>query len=480
VTNEASFAERVKAVDQADESVDDSGAAEVLPCLPDEFWRARDTLTHIRNAAWSMSRSGDVALFGVMTRVASLVSHNLYFDAGVGRGSLNLYAAVVGRSGAGKSSGVKIAKDLIPVPRPLQHEQEWLPSPYLSIGMGTGEGLIEAYYGEVVMETGDADPKGKPKKEKVRKQVRHNVFCYVDEGAQIIKQMERVGSTAGAIIRTMWGGEAAGQQNAQSASTRYIREDSYSLGLLIGFQQSTALPFLSGAESNMGTPQRFLWGGIYDPALPHPDALPVHPGELKIDLAQPWSPSAALGPRRELRAGAIHFPASVRAQMLIDQGNRTRGMDRDADPLNAHEPLMRCKVAAILAIIDNRFEVNQEDWDLARIVWNTNCAVRDGLIAYAKAQSAAEEDARTAAHISRQIRTQEATQAAEGENHERVGRHIARLVHSSGRATRGEVKRLLRSGDRPAFDQALEVAVDMSWVAIDGDKHLTAGPSVPA
>lgn len=477
MSDEPSFDERAAAVERA-ESVDvDHGPVEDLPCLPEAFWSARPSLLHIRHAAWSAGRSGDVALFGVMTRVSALVSHELRFDAGVGRGSLNLYAGIVGQSGAGKSSGAQIAEDLVGIPPALRHEQPWLPSPFLSIGMGTGEGLIEAYYGEVVMETGELD-KGKPVKAKVRKQVRHNVFCYVDEGAQIVKQMERPGSVAGAIIRTMWNGESAGQQNADSTRTRYITRGSYSLGLLIGFQQSTALPFLSGMESNMGTPQRFLWGAIYDPALPDEEHLPVHPGELKIELMEEWTPS---GHRvRDLRSGTIDFPEPVKKQMRVDQIMRTRGLDRDADPLDAHEPLMRCKVASILAIIDGRFTVNDDDWQLARIVWETSCAIRDGLVEYARSNAAAEDEARTAAHISRHLRTKEAERGEESQRNERIAKHLTRLVRAEEGSTRGAIRRDLAGRDKPYFDEALAFAVDMNWVETNENSHLIAGKSMPA
>jgi hypothetical protein len=103
-----------------------------LPNLPMSFWDARPILAHIRDAAWSRNRAADVALHGVLTRLAGIRSHRLAVDTGIGDhlAGLNLFSAVVGGSGTGKSSGLAVAARLITVPMHLDCPD--------GIGLGSG------------------------------------------------------------------------------------------------------------------------------------------------------------------------------------------------------------------------------------------------------------------------------------------------------------------------------------------------------
>ncbi|MFQ6212468.1 hypothetical protein ACLMMQ_29940, partial [Bacillus mobilis] len=356
----------------------DSGAATVpLVNLPDAFWSRRPLFKDIREAAWASVTSPDAVLGSVLARAAGMVDHRIKFDSGRGpTGSLNTFVNLIAPSGQGKTEAMRTAHRLVLPPRHLSR-LDGTPDPDLfrdGIGLGTGEGMAEAYMGWVQRETGELDRKGEPKTEKVRAQVRHNAFFYVDEGQTLTKMMkERQGATVGMAIRTAWTGGALGQANAREENTRFLPDGSYSMGLLIGYQPNVAQDLL--ADGGPGTPQRFLWLSAIDPNIPD-EPVPV-PDPIRLIIG---------AERIGESAPVVTFPADLRAQLRREQIARQRG-EVVVDELDSHVPLMRCKLAALLALLDERFAVTWEDWELGGLIWATSCAVRDRLIEFGRQEA---------------------------------------------------------------------------------------------
>ena len=187
--------------------------------LPSEFWKARPSLARIQQAAHSRNRSSDAVLHVVLARGAAMIEPTR-IDTGVGSpASLNYFVALVGPSGVGKSDASIIASELYPAP----HESEsWFADHQ---PLGTGEGLAEAYMGNVQQkpETGSRKPVT------VRQQVRHNAYFFVDEGEALTRHLERSGATIGEGLRRGWKGVPLGQRNASAERTRIVVD--YSLGI---------------------------------------------------------------------------------------------------------------------------------------------------------------------------------------------------------------------------------------------------------
>jgi hypothetical protein len=196
-----------------------------------------------------------------------MASHELRLINALGKAPLNLFVAPIGSSGRGKSTGISVAMDLLPVPEYLQAADGFRDG----LPLGSGEGIAEAFMGEVPV-------KGENSRTvKRREQVRHNVLLLVDEGEAFAKWLERSGSTHGyTTLRSAWGGETIGQANARTETNRVINRGTYSLGLIMGFQPSTAQALL--ADTAAGTPQRFLWCAATDPNVPA--ELVDYPGPL--------------------------------------------------------------------------------------------------------------------------------------------------------------------------------------------------------
>jgi len=438
---------------------DVADTAKATHVLPDEFWTSRPVLAHIRQAAQARLTSPDVVLGSVLARLSASVPFNYELPSIRGGSStLNVFAVSVGSSGAGKSSGNKVASELLPMPAEV-----------IEAPLGSGEGLAELYMGEVEFEENG-------KKVKKRQQVAHNAFIYVDEGAQMIDMMSRKGATLGESLRRAWSGETLGQSNATSDRTRHVPGGQYALGLFVGFQPEVAGHLLS--EMTHGTPQRFLWLSANDPNAPDDDV--DWPGELE----RPPIPTSVAAEHRQMRKGFVRHTLGVHpdiAMPLRDEQRRRLKGDLALDEFDSHRPLHMLKIAGLLAILDGRLDVDPEDWRLAGMVWETSCRVRARVIADVRRHQEAVETVRVERHASRE-QAAEAARRDAGKKVQRIGRKLALYVHAEGET--GLARSDLRNGklpgrERPLFESAIEYALDEGWV-IERDGRCLPGPSKPA
>ena len=429
--------------------------------LPEDFWNARPVFAHIRQAAHARARSGDIVLGGLLARLSSLVPPDLRADTGVGSpASLNMFSNLLGPSGSGKSSAAWIPRRLLAPPPDIDFLDE--------LPLGSGEGIAEAYMGEKSVDTDEiyrAGPKkGLRKTELIRAQVRHNALFYADEGESLTKQLfGRNGATIGESLRRAWTGGTIGQYNGHKVNTRVIQSGTYSLGLVIGFQPETALPLLEDAAA--GSPQRFLWFSSTDPSIP--DDIVDDPGPLNLSL---------------IRYGfgenpSMSFAATLMQQIRDDDKARSRG-EMQLPPLDSHKPLMLVKVASLFAILDNRLDVTVEDWQLAHVVWDTSCELRDWLAEYGARQLAEAAEKQTRAHVEREVRAH-AAKAAADHDVERVARRVAKRVHEAKGMTRGALNKVIAWRDRNYVTAAIDLAESRDWVTAEGDE-IAPGDSMPS
>jgi hypothetical protein len=329
--------------------------------LREEFWNARPALRHIRQAAHSRGRSADAVLYTTLARVSAMVPPERRFENCLGEGSLNLFVAVIGKSGRGKSAAVKIAKSLITTPAALNGDQF-----RDSMGIGSGEGLAELYMGTEEYDTGEvygpkAKKAGQPVMKERRAKVRDNAFVYVDEGQTLNQQGKRQGNIVLPTIRSAWNGETLGQSNAREETTRHVPAGSYSLGMVIGYQKDTAQELLG--DTAPGTPQRFLFGSATDPTVPLEP--PEHPGYLDVTLDG---------------TGKITFCQEINEELWQQNHAEVTGAEEDDADLDSHEPLMQSKLSALLCLLDGRNMVTLDDWALAKTMYATSRAVMDDLV----------------------------------------------------------------------------------------------------
>lgn len=432
----------------------------IAAVLPEEFWE-RPVLKHIRDAAYSRSLAADAVLGVTLARLSSMMHHDLKIDFGLGVTTANIFTGLYGPPGAGKSSSAHCAYDLLG------------PPPYLAdfpdgLGIGSGEGIAELFMGTVEgeesFEEQIAAGRKKPRKWTKRRQVRHNAFLYVDEGTTIIKLgVERKGSILGESIRSSWSGSTLGQANAREETTRLVPAHSYSLGMAVGFQQLPAEKLLE--DSGTGTPQRFLWVSAIDPRIPNEDV--PWPGPLHTGL---------IDDHHEPVTGVIMPPEFVR-QFVSMQGKLRRRGEIEVSVLEEHDTLMRCKIASLLAILDERSQVADEDWELAQMVMKCSNATRDRIVELARQRRQAEVDARHEEAATRAVVVQAALTSMDADVLKMAQRVNRKVAESERQAlTMGQINKLFDAKKRHLAEAAVDYAIKSEWIFFDGARYCLRTP----
>ena len=460
--------------------------------LPPEFWAARPVLKQIQLAAHSRLVSADVMLHSLLTRLSALWPHQVRLDTQIlSPASANLFTAVVGPTGAGKSAGVGLARRLLDRPH-------WLgPDDYADDRpLGSGEGMSEVYMGQKTVTKVDEhgvalqDTKGAVKTEKVRAQVRHNALLHADEGEVLAKIMERQGATLGVELRRAWSGGTIGQSNGRSETTRVIEGGRYSMGLVIGFQLNTVQRLLTADETTSGTTQRFLFCWALDPSIPReriPDPGPLRDvwpapagGEGAADLV--WlAPPGKGGQEADLRP--VIFEQSILDRLWAERYDRATTMPEADEELGSQGPVTVVKLSALLAYLDgSRRNVTEEDWRLATMVWDASCRVRDYAIETGRAAAGKAAAARRAAYAEQEqeaeVRRLDVRQSAEDLKIVKVARWAARYVLDRQPSTAGAIRHDAAGRNRPLLTEALEYACASGWLALEVDTY-RVGPVPP-
>jgi bifunctional DNA primase/polymerase-like protein len=449
--------------------------------LPDEFWNARETLRRIRQAAHSKVRSADVVFYGALVRIAAMAPHTLRADTGIGTAaSLNLFSAIVGPSGGGKSSGLSVGRMLVKETRPIDEQP-----------LGSGEGIAEAYMGEMMEPTGDMAKDGSAKLAKVRKMVRHNVLFHSDEGATLVKLLERAGSTIGETLRSAWSGETIGQKNGRVETTRTVPAGTYACGLVIGWQPSTILPLLDDHEA--GTPQRFLFCWAVDESIPPRSARVLWPGEMLspfpegVPTSLPPPGQIIAAPAPPMMGESIVFAEAITDELYdTEHAKNTGSLPLEhplRDPFRSQHPVLKVKVAALLALLEGRRNVTLDDWHLAQIVIDTSDRVRIYLQALAAGKAAAAREAAErnehALEWHREHARASVRETVETAADRRLATRVAVWVHEDGPATLGALRKRSAGRDRPNVEAAIELAVVAGWLAYEQDPTGATGRVMP-
>lgn len=305
--------------------------------LPDEFWESRAVLRNIRSAAHARARSADAVLGVVLARLSSLLPGSLRIDTGVGGTvALNFYSILLGIPGAGKTSSANIAEGLFP----MMYDSDSVAHP-----VGSGQGIAAAY-GAVV----DGEFQQNVTK----------AFFYADEGAALLAMAKARESTTLATLRAAWMGGTFGSKNATSGLNR--RVSGYSLGLWVGLQYAHAAELFSDASVGDGTLQRFVWFNASDLSIPtgrRRDDTPISMG---------WDLSAAWG------AHDVTIPDWLKDEIYDRDVSISRG-ETVPEPGEEHAGLVRVKTACLLAILDHRVAVDEQDWALSATVLACSNAV---------------------------------------------------------------------------------------------------------
>lgn len=261
---------------------------------------------------------------------------------------LNLFVNLMGPSGSGKSSANEIASVMLPLDPSRVIDQ---------MPIGSGEGLIDNLFDY----RNEPDPDNSRKSREVKYQSRFNAYIYVDEGGKMIALGERSGTTLLATLRSAYTGAVLGEANAAKETRRRLEAGTYAFGLTMGLQDEVAGPIIE--RTTDGTAQRFLWLGA--------DGDPAYQRTERGAIPELVDPFGFLDDTIGYRAAYEFYvmPLHPDIEREIDLAGDTRMLRKvTAEEVQSHQFLMRLKVAGCLAILDQRADINPEDWQLARLI----------------------------------------------------------------------------------------------------------------
>jgi hypothetical protein len=422
------------------------------PVLPDRFWASRRELEQIRTTARSRQVGPDGVLAAVLARVSVLTDYRVVLPAIVGRyGSLNACMMLVGPPGIGKGSSLDAARHLLPAAT-----QRVKDSP-----LGSGEGMVKAFYDKV---------KAPESKAAEWSRAYDAVLFRVDEGEQLEKLGARSGQTTMETLRSAWSGERLGGAYSDPDRRGFILDPlDYRCAFAIGVQPDKA-GFLLGDAAG-GTPQRFTYAALVDPCAPSPENLPACPPPLD------WQPLDLSRVRTREIDGKERYPVtvadSIASELRMERHEVMTGR-KTVDSLDTHRSLVRLKTSALLAVLNGRSNVNEQDWALAGAIADNSRAVREWTMRHLRAEREASE----VAGLERQARraaVSEVARSTASDTLERCAATLVRKAARSGSASRRDLSKSLASSDRCFFDSSLAYALkhrhlveeDGRYVAVD-------------
>lgn len=443
---EGEGADQTGKIASADSNRSEAGTDRVNGNDPDDpFWTSREILRDLREFARAR-RVGPWAMLGnVLARAVAAIPPHVVLPATIGgRGSLNLFVALVGASGDGKGASAAAAAD-------------WLatdPNPFTAT-LGSGEGMAKVFAykskaGGVWTQTG----------------LRASVLFEAPEVDNLVALTTRSGSTLMPQLRSAYSGETLGFTYADPAKALRLCGHRYRLCLTVGVQPGRAAPLLYDADG--GTPQRFVWLPVLDAGMPEnrPDApklraLPswasvAPPRRATTRLVRPPDAAALLDvPVKPSDLTELVLPAEAVAAVEGHHLARHRG--ENIDPLDGHKLQTRLKVAAGLMWLDGRANtIDAEDWKLSGRVMEVSDLTRRGVASALTSKANSENVSRGRAEgvrsdVAEQVKTERAIK--------RVADNIVRYVTAAGgEMARADVRVRLPGGrnrrDRSLFDDA--------------------------
>jgi hypothetical protein len=445
---------------------DTSNAARWImpPNIPAELWQSTDLLAAIRRRAHAHGISADALFAALLVRFAATIDRawRAPNTADKPASSLNLYVALIGRSGTNKSTVISIARELIPAPDDETIE--------LGIPLGSAEGMIESY----ITRTKDADGKWEIK------QTLRSALFELDEAVALrtLKGREGGGMLL-ATLNTAWVGGQLGQRNSNGERRRQLDPHTYRACILLALQPGPAIDTLLD-EMGVGLPQRFLWASSQDEHIPPRKQRGHQPGQPPaVRLAPPPQPNPdillgyqTLGIDSDILYDLDDVQTEINAGRII----------RDEE--DSQSDLARMKLAGVIALMHGNTHIGRLEWDIAGAVVANSRNVVDWITGQHRAEQRIKDDNAINRHARREVAAHNAKTNAD---RHRMASVLARRVHKHPDGiTPGRAWGHLDSSDRKAVIDAgldrewvIEYAVDKRWIVVDEAGRFHPGEVTP-
>lgn len=335
---------------------DDTPGDDTSPMFPEQgFYEQRLWMAACRQMAEAVGGSPAAHLLAYLCRWATLIPPGYSIPPINGAASsFDLLCVIAGTSGSGKTSPMRNAARMLPVQRKDLR---------MGLGIGSGEGIIESFYGKRELE-------GENGRKTERAKIIAGVNFSVSEGLIFSDLAERGGTTHVTRLCDAWSGAPLSTANATQDTFRHIDEDQYRLTLMMGIQADQAHRLITDDATSQGFVGRLLFAWAEEPRVsprPAPPDLFVlqPPPEIAI-------PATAEHPKW-YQPTYLTYPQAIITEI---QEASDRRVGKSVPVEEHHHDLMRCKVAGIVALMDGRLTVSADDWAIATTLVDCSRAVR--------------------------------------------------------------------------------------------------------
>lgn len=416
--------------------------------LDDAWWQQRPILAHVHQAAKAEMVHPEGLLIQMLCRASALIPPCYKLPGvgggGIGTGTLDLMGCIVAETGGGKSRTGNIARSLVVDPAhelPFDERKVLMDMP-----VGSGEGLIDAYYRTIMEEDEDG------KKQAVRRVWRTGMFMTCDEGNAFISVQGRKGVTIVETMNSAWSGETLGQTNTGGDGGRFrlIPAGQVRFSAVLNMQASNAHKLFDENLTVVGFPGRLLFAPAQDPEATLDG--PPWPGPVELPRWPSYGSSVVL-----TYDPAIH--QEIKERILA----QSRG---EQDARRSQSIVGQCKVAAIFAMLDDRTAISIADWSLAADVLGRSSE----FLAYLEKLRA--DHVRADSHRRSELRGEMEAVAESAKERAQMGRTADRIlaILSEGPLPGAQISKRLSAQARPHRDGALEHLRQLGKVALDGER----------
>lgn len=405
----------------------------------DLFDGAGEAVQKVREHARANGAPPVAFLLAVVQYVLSSMPGNVGFDAGMGRGSMNLFIVLLGKPGAGKDRLMRLVRNSVQVFDDQTPLKPWPVHP------GSGEGITDALQ----------PPEGAS--------IAHPVLIEESEVGKLHTLLTRKGSTLRSTLLNIYSGNSLGVTNKGQITV--IQEGTYTAGLWVAAQPDKAHLLLDGEDD--GFRHRFVWAELLDP------------GKLYERPEGTTHLMAVMVPKEVLAGTPVSFPNEIKRKVWQQQHLLSAyGVSSNN---TGHRTQTQCKVAAGLALLRSSASVSMDDWKRAGVLMDYSDRVQVFAASYSKDL----EVQRAADLLERKELAQEEQQARKQQKLEkfqlRALNHIDRVDDGAPPVNWTDFLQSLASRDRPLMRQAGTALAGMEAVRFSrtdtGGQLIERGPN---